>query len=127
MCPYWSSGLYKGNLLGDEEPRRLGVVDGAFVTRTVLVKPIGEDLVEDARILRFHVTSSLNRNPILQLLFDISKEPAGVGNCVLVTIFARFGSRNALMFFHLPVGGCKDPSICNVAMGGFRVARFRKP
>ncbi len=79
------------------------------MTRTILVKPIGEDLVEDARILRFHVTSSLNRNPILQLLFDISKEPAGVGNCVLITIFARFGSRSALMFFHLPVGDCRTP------------------
>ena len=96
------------------------------MTRTILVKPIGEDLVEDVRILRFHVTSSLSRNPILQLLLDISKEPAGVGNCVLITIFARLGSRSSLLFFHLPVGGCKDPSICNVAMGGFRVARLRK-
>ncbi len=65
MHLYWSSG--KENLLG--------AVDGAFVTRTILVKPIGEDLVEDARILRFHVTSSLNRNPILRLLLDKHLRP----------------------------------------------------
>ena len=109
-----------------KNPDNSAQLTGFSMTRTILVKPIGEDLVEDARILRFHVTSSLNRNPILQLLLDISKEPAGVGNCVLITIFARLGSRSSLLFFHLPVGGCKDPSICNVAMGGFRVARFRK-
>ena len=92
----------------------------------ILVKPIGEDLVEDARILRFHVTSSLSRNPVLQILLDISREPPGLGNCVLATIFARFGKRSGLLFFHIPVGGCDDPSICNVALGQFRVARFRK-
>ena len=37
------------------------------MTRTILVKPIGEDQVEDSRILRFHVTSSLTRNPVFQL------------------------------------------------------------
>ncbi len=104
----------------------LSAIDGVSAVRTILVRPIGEDLVEDARILRIHITSSLSRNPILQLLVDISKEPAGLGNCVLATIFARFGSHSALMFFHVPIGGCKDPSICNVAMGQFRVARFRK-
>ena len=96
------------------------------MTRTIQLKPIGEDLVEDVRILRFHITSSLSRNPVLQLLLDISREPVELGNCVLATIFARFGKRSGLFFFHIPVGGCNDPSICNVALGQFRVARFRK-
>jgi hypothetical protein len=96
------------------------------LTGTILVKPIGEDQVEDARILRFHVTSSLGRNPIFQFLFDISREPVGLGNCVLVTILARIGKRSSLLFFHIPVGGCQDPSICSVGMGRFRVARLRK-
>jgi hypothetical protein len=97
-----------------------------IVTRTILVKPIGEDLAEDIRILRFHITSSLSKHPILQLLFDVSKEPPGAGNCVLTTIFARLGPHNFLLFCHIPLGGCNDPSICNVAMGRFRVTSFEK-
>ena len=96
------------------------------MTRTILVKPIGEDQVEDSRILRLHVTSSLTRNPVFQFLLDISREPVGLGNCVLATIFARFGKHSSLLFFHIPVTGCRDPSICNVGLGGFRVARLRK-
>ena len=92
----------------------------------MLVKPIGEDPVGDLRILRVHVTSNLRKNPILQLLFDISKEPTGQGNCVLATIMARLGKHSFLMFFHLPVGDCQDPSICTAAAGRFAVARFRR-
>ena len=92
----------------------------------MLVKPIGEDPVGDQQILRFHLTSGLHRNPILQLLFEVSKEPAGQGNCVLTTIMARFGRRNLLMFFHIPIGGCQDPSICTAAFGRFGVARLRR-
>ena len=91
----------------------------------MLVKPIGEDVVEDLRILRLHLTSSLGKSPVLQLLFDVSKEPPGQGNCVLTTILARLGSRSFFMFFHIPVGGCKDPSICTAVAGRFAVARFR--
>ena len=110
------------------EPRANSLAQhlGVLLARTILVKPIGEDLVADTRILRFHVTSSLSRNPVFQLLFDISKEPTGLGNCVLTTVLARLGSHSFLFFFHIPVGGCKDPSICNVAMGRFRVARLRR-
>ncbi len=92
----------------------------------MFVRPIGEDTVGDLRILRFHLTSSLLRNPVLQILFDISKEPPGQGNCVLATFLARLGARSFLMFFHIPVGGCQDPSICTAAVGTFVVARFRK-
>lgn len=92
----------------------------------VLVKPIGEDLVADTRVLRFHVTSSLSKNPVLQFLFDVSREPPGLGNCVLTTILARLASHSILLFFHIPVGGCKDPSVCSVAMGRFGVARLRR-
>lgn len=63
---------------------------------------------------------------MLQVLFDISKEPPGQGNCVLATLLARLGTRSFFMFFHLPVGGCQDPSICTAAIGRFAVARFRK-
>ncbi|TMI25071.1 hypothetical protein E6H36_07310 [Candidatus Bathyarchaeota archaeon] len=94
---------------------------------SMLVKPIGEDQISDTRILRFHITSSLSRNPVVQLLFDISREPPGLGNCVLTTILARIASHSILFFFHIPVGGCEDPSICNVAMGRFGVARLRRP
>lgn len=90
----------------------------------MLLKPIGEDSVGDQRIVRFHIASSLLRNPVLQLLFEVSKEPAGQGNCVLTTIMARLGRRNFLMFFHIPIGGCQDPSICTAAFGRFGVARF---
>ena len=92
----------------------------------MLIKPIGEDSVGDQRILRFHVTSSLLKSPVLQLLFEVSKEPPGQGNCVLTTIMARLGRRNFLMFFHIPVGGCQDPSICTAAFGRFGVARLRR-
>lgn len=92
----------------------------------MFVKPIGEDMVGDLRILRFHLTSSLRRSPVLQLLFDVSKEPPGQGNCVLATLLARLGTRSFLMFFHIPLGGCQEPSICTAAIGRFAVARFRK-
>ena len=85
----------------------------------MLLKPIGEDSVGDKRILRLHLTSSLAKPPVLQLLFEVSKEPPGQGNCVLTTIMARLGKRNFLMFFHIPVGGCQDPSICTAAIGRF--------
>jgi hypothetical protein len=96
------------------------------VSRGLFVKPIGEDRAGDLRILRFHLTSSLRRSPVLQLLFDVSKEPPGQGNCVLATLLARLGTRSFLMFFHVPVGGCQDPSICTAAIGRFSVARFRR-
>src|SRR5207253_5108011 len=47
--------------------------------RLVIAKPIGEDLVPDLRILRLHANSDLARNPVLQLLFEVSKEPPGTG------------------------------------------------
>lgn len=89
----------------------------------IRVKPIGEDAVEDFRIFRLHLTSNLLRDPVFQMLFDVSKEPTGQGNCVLATLLARLGTRSFLMFFHIPVGGCRDPSVCMVA-GRFGVARF---
>jgi hypothetical protein len=91
----------------------------------VIVKPIGEDLVPDLRILRLHAKSSLARNPVMQLLFEVSKEPPGQGNCLLTTIMARLGKRSFLLFFHIPVGGCKDPSISITALGRFLVTRFK--
>ncbi len=92
----------------------------------MFVKPIGEDPVGDLRIVRLHLTSNLRKDPVLQLLFDVSKEPPGQGNCVLTTIMARFGRRNFLMFLHIPLGGCQDPSICTAALGRFGVARLRR-
>src|SRR6266852_3697195 len=94
--------------------------------KMLIVRPIGEDLVPDLRILRLHVKSSLARNPVLQLLFEISKEPPGQGNCLLTTLMARFGKRSFLLFFHIPVGGCQDPSICTAALGRFIVTRFKR-
>jgi hypothetical protein len=93
--------------------------------RLVIVKPIGEDLVPDFRILRLHAKSSLARNPVMQLLFEVSKEPPGQGNCLLTTIMARLGKRSFLLFFHIPVGGCQDPSISITALGRFIVTRFK--
>ncbi|HEY4823116.1 MAG TPA: hypothetical protein VIH83_05485 [Candidatus Bathyarchaeia archaeon] len=90
------------------------------------VKPIGEDSTGDQRILRFHLTSNLHHTPVLQFLFEVSKEPAGQGNCVLTTIMARLGKRNFLLFLHMPVGGCQDPSICTAALGRFGVARLAR-
>jgi hypothetical protein len=94
--------------------------------KMLIVRPIGEDLVPDLRILRLHVKSSLARNPVLQLLFEISKEPPGQGNCLLTTLMARLGKHSFLLFFHIPVGGCQDPSICTAALGRFIVTRFKK-
>jgi len=94
--------------------------------RWVIAKPIGEDLVPDLRILRLHAKSNLARNPVMQLLFEISKEPPGQGNCLLTTIMARLGKRSFLLFFHIPVGGCQDPSISITALGRFIVTRFKK-
>jgi hypothetical protein len=94
--------------------------------RLVIAKPIGEDLVPDLRILRLHAKSSLARNPVMQLLFEVSKEPAGQGNCLLTTIMARLGKRSFLLFFHIPVGGCQDPSISVTALGRFIVTKFKK-
>src|SRR2546427_7871376 len=93
--------------------------------RLVIVKPIGDDLVPDFRILRLHAKSSLARNPVMQLLFEVSKEPPGKGNCLLTTIMARLGKRSFLQFFHIPVGGCQDPSICVTALGRFIVPGSR--
>jgi hypothetical protein len=93
--------------------------------RLVIVKPIGEDLVPDLRILRLHAKSSLARNPVMQLLFEVSKEPPGQGNCLLTTLMARLGKRSFLLFFHIPVGGCQDPSISITALGRFIVTRFK--
>ena len=94
--------------------------------RLVLAKPIGEDLVPELRILRLHTNSDLARNPVLQLLFEVSKEPPGQGNCLLTTLMARLGKRSFLLFFHIPVGGCQDPSISVTALGRFIVTRFKK-
>ena len=94
--------------------------------RLVIAKPIGEDLVPDLRILRLHAKSSLARNPVMQLLFEVSKEPPGQGNCLLTTLMARLGKHGFLLFFHIPVGGCKDPSICSAALGRFFVTRFKR-
>ena len=90
----------------------------------VWLKPIGEDQVADIPILKVHLTSSLAKSPVLQILFDISREPPGQGNCMLTTLMARFGKRSFLLFFHIPVGGCADPSISSVCAGSFGVARF---
>lgn len=90
----------------------------------VVLKAIGEDRVADTPILKFHVTSSLLKNPVFQLLFDVSREPAGQGNCMLTTIMARLGRMSFLMFLHIPVGGCQDPSISACVAGRFPVARF---
>ncbi len=95
-------------------------------SRLVVVKPIGEDPAPDLRILRLHAKSSLARNPVLQLLFEVSKEPPGQGNCLLTTLMARLGKRSFLLFFHIPVGGCQDASICAAALGRFIVTRFKK-
>ncbi len=92
----------------------------------MMVKPIGEDPVGDVRILRVHLTSSLEKSPIFQFLFDVSKEPPGQGNCVLATVMARLGKRSLLFFFHIPIGGCQDPSICAAALGQFSVGRLRR-
>ncbi len=92
----------------------------------LFVKPIGEDPVGDLRILRLHLTSNLRKNPVLQLLVDVSKEPPGQGNCVLATMMARLGQRNFLLFLHIPLGGCQDPSICTAALGRFGVARLKR-
>src|SRR3989442_13618082 len=94
-------------------------------SRLVIVKPIGEDLVPDLRILRLHAKSSLARNPVLQLLFEVSKEPPGQGNCLLTTLMARLGKHSFLLFFHIPIGGCQDPSICAAALGRFIVTKFK--
>jgi len=94
--------------------------------KMLIVRPIGEDLVPDLRILRLHVKSSLARSPVLQLLFEISKEPPGQGNCLLTTLMARFGKHSFLLFFHIPVGGCQDPSICTAALGRFIVTRLKR-
>ena len=94
--------------------------------RLVIAKPIGEDLVPDLRILRLHANSDLARNPVLQLLFEVSKEPPGQGSCLLTTLMARLGKRSFLLFFHIPVGGCQDPSISVTALGRFIVTRFKK-
>jgi hypothetical protein len=94
--------------------------------RMLVVRPIGEDLIPDLRILRLHVKSNLARNPVLQLLFEVSQEPPGQGNCLLTTLMARLGKHNFLLFFHIPVGGCQDPSICAAALGRFLVTRFKK-
>ena len=93
-------------------------------SKMLLVRPIGEDLVTDLRILRLHAKSSLARNPVLQLLLEVSKEPPGQGNCLLTTLIARLGKHSFLLFFHIPVGGCQDPSICVTALGRFIVTRF---
>src|SRR5260370_40731828 len=79
--------------------------------RLVIAKPIGEDLVPDLRILGLHANSNLARNPVMQLLFEVSKEPPGQGNCLLTTIMPRLGKRNFLLSFHIPVGVSQDPPI----------------
>jgi len=94
--------------------------------KMLIVRPIGEDLVPDLRILRLHAKSSLARNPVLQLLFEVCKEPPGRGNCLLTTLMARLGKHSFLLFFHIPVGGCQDPSICTAALGRFIVTRFKR-
>src|SRR6266446_10326904 len=94
--------------------------------KMLIVRPIGEDLVPDLRILRLHAKSSLARNPVLQLLLEVSKEPPGQGNCLLTTLMARLGKHSFLLFFHIPVGGCQDPSICTAALGRFIVTRFKR-
>jgi hypothetical protein len=94
--------------------------------RTLVVRPIGEDRVPDLRILRLHAKSSLARDPVLQLLFEVCKEPPGQGNCLLTTLMARLGNHSFLLFFHIPVSGCQDPSICSAALGRFFVTRFRR-
>jgi len=94
-------------------------------SRLVIAKLIGEDTVPDLRMLRLHAKSNLARNPVMQLLFEISKEPPGQGNCLLTTIMARLGKRSFLLFFHIPVGGCQDPSISITALGRFIVTRFK--
>ncbi|HZD12036.1 MAG TPA: hypothetical protein VE177_00755, partial [Candidatus Binatus sp.] len=91
---------------------------------TLWLKPIGEDRIADIPILKLHITSSLAKNPVLQILFDISREPPGQGNCMLTTFMARLGKRSFLLFFHIPVGGCQDPSISSCAAGRFGVTRF---
>ncbi len=90
------------------------------------LKPIGEDRVADIPILKLHITSSLVKNPVVQILFDISREPPGQGNCMLTTFMARLGHRSFLMFLHIPVGGCQDPSISACAAGKFSVLRLRR-
>ena len=90
------------------------------------LKAIGEDRVADIPILKLHITSSLVKNPVLQILFDISREPPGQGNCMLTTFMARLGRRSFLMFLHIPVGGCQDPSISACVGGKFSVLRFRR-
>src|SRR5437016_14108175 len=95
--------------------------------KMLIVRPIGEDLVSDLRILRLHVKSSLARNPVLQLLFEISKEPPAQGNCLLTTLMARFGNQSFLLLFHIPVGGTLDPSVCSTALSRFLVIRSKTP
>src|SRR3989441_5194316 len=94
--------------------------------KVLIVRPIGEDHVPDLRILRLHVKSTLARNPVLQLLFEVSKEPPGQGNCLLTTLMARLGKHSFLLFFHIPIGGCQDPSICAAALGRFIVTKFKR-
>lgn len=94
--------------------------------RILVVRPIGEDLVSDLRILRLHVKSNLARNPVLQLLFEVSQEPPGKGNCLLTTLMARLGKHSFPLFFHIPVGGCQDPFICASALGRFLLTRFKR-